>query len=204
MEHIEYYSNKDIKYLKEEFYGFLEVDIHVPEDKYEYFSEMCPIFKNMEYDESVCGEYTRNLVTSIKRKFTKSKKLLGTLQATKILISSDTLKWLVEHGCKVTKLYGVIPAIPRKIFKGFTDWVSDERRKGDVDTIYAIIADCAKTVGNSAFGRTIMNKNKHKKTQFCDEKKFNQIKCKPTFYDATEYNGVFIIFCCIYLYITTK
>ena len=71
------------------------------------------------------------------------------------------------------------------------DWVSDERRKGDVDTKYAIIADGAKTVTNNAFGRTIMNKNKHKKTQFCDEKKFNKLKCKPTFYDATEYNGVY-------------
>jgi hypothetical protein len=188
---IQYYSNKDINYFKENFFGFLEVDIHVPEDKYEYFCEMCPIFKNVKYDESVCGEYTKNLVLKIKNKFTESKKLIGTLQATQILLSSDSLKWLVEHGCIVTKLYGVIPAIPRKIFKGFVDWVSDERRKGDEDTKYSIVADCAKTVGNSAFGRTIMNKNKHKKTQFCDEKKFNKLKCKPTFYDATEYNGVY-------------
>ena len=180
-EHINHYSNKDVQYFNNEFYGFLEVDIQVPEAKYEYFSEMCPIFKNAKYDESVCGEYTKNLVLRIKQKFTESKKLIGTLQATQILIASDRLKWLVEHGCQVTKLYGVIPAIPRKIFKGFMDWVSEERRKGDVDTKYSIIAEGAKTVGNSAFGRTIMNKNKHKKTQFCDEKKFNKLKCKPTF-----------------------
>ena len=135
----------------------------------------------MKYDE-VCGEYTKNLVLNTRKKLTQSKKLIGTLKATQILIMSDRLKWLVQHGCKVTKLCGVIPATPRKTFEGFVDWVSDERRKGDVDTKYAIIAEAAKTVGNSAFGRTIMNKNKHKKTQFCDKKKFNKLKQKDTFY----------------------
>ncbi len=190
-EHIAYYNNKDIQYFYNKFYGFLEVDIEVPEDKYEYFSEMCPIFKNTEYDESICGEYTKNLVLQTKKKFTKSRKLIGTLQATKILIISDRLKWLINHGCKVTKLYGIIPAIPRKIFKGFMEWVSDERRKGDVDTKYAIIADGAKTVGNSAFGRTIMNKNKHKTTKFCDKTKFKKWACKSNFYDASHRDGLY-------------
>ena len=186
-----YFSNKDIEYFSKEFFGFLEVDINVPEDKYEYFGEMCPIFKNATYDESSCGEYTKKQVLNLKNKFTESKKLIGTLQATQILIKSDRLKWLISHGCQVTKIYGVIPAIPRQIFKGFMDWVSDERRKGDVDTKYEIISETTKTVGNSAFGRTIMNKNKHKKTQFCDEKKFNKLKCKPTFYDAVEYDNLY-------------
>jgi len=53
---------------------------------------------------------------------------------------STRLKWLVDHGCVITKICGVIEAIPRKIFSGFMNWVSDERRKGDIDLKYMIIA----------------------------------------------------------------
>ena len=38
------FNSKDIEYFSNDFFGFLEVDINVPEDKYEYFGEMCPIF----------------------------------------------------------------------------------------------------------------------------------------------------------------
>jgi hypothetical protein len=56
------------------------------------------------------------------------------------------LQWLINHGCVVTHLYGVIKATPWKIFSGFVDWVSDERRKGDSGEINEIIADTAKIV----------------------------------------------------------
>ena len=179
-----YVNNKD-------FYGFLEVDIMVPKDKYEYFGEVCPIFKNVKFDEQVCGEYTKNMVLKLKNNFTESRKLIASLQANKILLLSESLSWLIDHGCVVTKLYGVIPAIPRNIFKGFADWVSDERRKGDRDIQYAIIAEAAKTVGNSAFGRTIMDKNKHTVVKFSNETKFNKLKNKSTYYDSVQYDNLY-------------
>lgn len=189
---LKWVETNDLKYVTDkDFFGFLEVDISVPEDKYEYFSEMAPIFKNMEYDESNCGEYTQNMVMKLKNKFTSSKKLIGSLSGTKILIKSDRLKWYIDHGCIVTKLYGIIPAVPRRLFKGFMEWVSDERRKGDADIKYAVISECAKIVGNSANGRTIMDKNKHMNIKICDENKFNRLKNKPTFYDAVEYDGLY-------------
>jgi hypothetical protein len=73
------------------------------------------------------------------------------------------------------------------------DWVTDERRKGDIDLKYAIIADAAKTVGNSAFGRTGMDKNKHKKVKFCDEIQFNRAKNNYFYYDAEEYSGIYVV-----------
>ena len=101
------------------------------------------------------------------------------------------LSWLLQHGCVVTKVYGVIPAIPRRCFEGFMEWVSDERRKGDIDTKYAIIAEGCKTVGNSGFGRTVMDKNKHKNIRYCNERDFNICKNRWTFCDAEEYNGTY-------------
>src|SRR5271157_2457851 len=97
----------------------------------------------------------------------------------------------IKRGAVITKIYGVIPAEKRKPFKKFADWVSDERRKGDVDTPYAIIGEGSKIVGNSAYGRTSMNKNNFSKVKFCDEKQFNRAKNSYFFTDAEEYDGVY-------------
>lgn len=170
------------------FFGFLEVDIEVPEDKWEYFGELSPIFVNKEYDESVCGEYTAKVLEKLKRKPSKSKKLVTTMKAEKILIKSTRLRWMLEDGCVVTKLHGVIEAKRGRVFKDFMNWVSDERRKGDVDQKYAIISEGAKLVGNSAFGVTGMDKNKHRKVKMCDEIQFNRAKNDYFYYDAEEYD----------------
>ena len=179
------------KYLNKDFFGFLEVDIEVPQHLYNYYSELPPIVKNVEYNEEVCGDYTKNLLASLDKKYTKSRKLVATLKGEKQIIKSTRLQWLLSHGCVVTKLHGVIPAIPNRCFKGFVDWVSDERRKGDVDSIYAIIAEAAKTIGNSAFGRTIMDKNKHQSVVYCNEAKFNKLKNKWNFYDANPIGNIY-------------
>jgi len=154
-------------------FGFVEVNIHVPEHLYNFFGEFPPIVKNMEYSNNICGDYTTKLLNN---KCTKSRKLIATWKGNNLVIKSTRLKWLVNRGCILTKIYGVIEAIPRKIFEGFMNWVSDERRKGDIDKKYAIISECCKTIGNSSFGRTVMDKTKHKNVKLGDETKFN--KCK--------------------------
>ena len=173
------------------FFGIVELDLEIPQDKYEYFGEMPPIFKNIEYNEEEGGEYMKKVIMEIKEKCTKSRKLIASLKAKRISMTSTELKWLLEKGAIVTKLYGVIPAERGRPFKNFTDWVSEERRKGDRDTCHAIIAEAAKTVGNSAYGRTGMNKNKFKKVRFCTEKQFNRAKNNYFFCDAEEYDGVY-------------
>jgi hypothetical protein len=173
------------------FFGIVELDIEIPQDKYEYFGEMPPIFKNLEFSEEEGGENMKEVILKIKDKCVKSRKLIASLKATRILMTSTQLKWLLEKGAIVTKVYGVIPAERGRPFKNFTKWVSDERRKGDKDTCYSIIAEAAKTVGNSAYGRTGMNKNKFRNIRFCTEKQFNRAKNNYFFCDAEEYDGIY-------------
>jgi len=73
------------------------------------------------------------------------------------------------------------------------NWVSDERRKGDIDQKYAIIAECYRTIENSSFGRTIIDKNKHKDIKYGDETEFNKCKNKFTFYNSDKYENVYEI-----------
>jgi len=117
------YVTKDNKNVNT-FFGFTEVDIIVPNHSYNHFSEFPPIVKNIEYSNKICGEYTAELLNN---KFTKSRKLIASLKGEKLVIMSTRLKWLVDHGCIITKICGAIEAIPRKIFSGFMHWVSDER-----------------------------------------------------------------------------
>jgi hypothetical protein len=176
------------------FFGLLEVDLQVLEDKYDYFGEMPPIFKNIEYSAEDGGDYMKNVIKNIQQtetNFSTNRKLIASLKASHILIKSTQLKWLIEKGVKVMKLYGLVPAQRSKPFKDFVAWVSDERRKGDIDTMYTIIGEAAKLVGNSAYGRTGMNKNNFQNVRFCDEKQFNRAKNNYFFNDAEEYDGVY-------------
>src|SRR5271165_6914625 len=88
-------SGKKLKWLGT-FFGLVEVDIEIPKDKCEYFGEMLPIFKNIEYSEEEGGEYMKKKIMNIRRKseaakFAKSRKLIATLRATRILIKSTRL-----------------------------------------------------------------------------------------------------------------
>jgi len=157
---------------------------------YNYFSEFPLNVKNIEYSNEICGEYAAQLLNN---KFTRSRKLIALLKRDKLVIISTRLKWLVDHGCIITKIYGVIKAIPRKIFSEFMQWVSDERRKGDIDKKYMITAECCKTIGNSSFGRTIMDKSKHKNVKYANETKFDQYTNKWTFHDLDKFNDVYEI-----------
>jgi len=69
-------------------------------------------------------------------------------------------------------------------------WVSDERRKGDINQKYMIIADCCETIGNSNFGRTVLDKSKQKDLKYANELKFNQYKNKWLFHDSDKFNDV--------------
>lgn len=150
----------------------LEVDIYTPEELYDYMGE------NIEM-EVADGKKERKLISSFKGE--------------KILIKSDRLKWLISKGLKVSKIYGYIKAKRGKIFSKCVEVVSDYRRKGDADKKFAIIAEMWKLVGNSAFGRTGMNKNKFYKKVHGDEHLYNKEVGNQLFRDANEYGDVYEI-----------
>ena len=71
---------------------------------------MPPLFKNIEFSEEEAGDYMKRVILGLKDKLNTSRKLIASLKATRILIKSTRLKWLLEKGAVITKLYGVIPA----------------------------------------------------------------------------------------------
>ena len=149
-------------------FGFVEVDIHTPKHLKKHFSEFPPIFKNFVIQEKHLSKYQKDLLKKHNKKLDKNKKLIQSFVGDKILIYSPLLKWYVKHGLVVSKIHRFIECQPNDVFKEFTQKVSDARRRGDADESKKLIAEMMKLIGNSAFGRTGMNKNKHTSVNYYD------------------------------------
>ena len=147
-----------------ELFGFVECDIYVKEEDFNKFSEFCPLFKNEEIPFEQLSDYMKHVYRKINgdKKPPKSKKLISSMFAVKKLIYTPLLLWYIKHGLVVSRIYGYIKAIPSKVFLSFTEEVSRRRREGDVDPDKEAIANTAKNIGNSAYGKTIENKSHHK------------------------------------------
>lgn len=132
--------------VDERLFGVVECDIHVPETLKEMFNEMCPIFKNVEISRDDIGEYMKDFAEEHNIMPQPRRSLIGSLKGDKLLLATPLLKWYLQHGLVVTKVYQVVEYSPVACFEPFGDAVSDARRSGDCDPTKSIIADTMKLV----------------------------------------------------------
>ena len=93
-------------------FGIMIVDIEVPPEYYNYFSEYPTIIVNLNITRSVP-----------EGKSIKERKLVSVYKAEKILLITPLLHWYLNHGVRLIKIQGYIPATPLAIYKGFGDWI---------------------------------------------------------------------------------
>ena len=180
--------------LNDKLFGFFEVDIEVPDQLRDKFSEFCPLFVISEVPEDQIPQHMKDYKINTGRKMIKNnKKLLGVMKAEKILLYSPLLKWYLNHGLQVTKIHRYISYTSGRPFKWFPEEVSSARRAADQDKNKKQLSDTAKLKGNSFYGKMIENLEKHISTKFTrDEKLIDQIFRSPFFEDLEEINaGVF-------------
>ncbi|KAJ8020744.1 hypothetical protein HOLleu_40418 [Holothuria leucospilota] len=134
-------------------FGAVECDIIVPDDLKHNFSEMPPIFKNCEVSVNDIGEHMAKYAEDHNLMKHPRRTLIGSMCGEKILIATPLLRWYLDHGLKVTKVYQLAQFIPKPVFKDFGEEVSNARRDGDKDPAKSIIADTMKLIGNSADGK---------------------------------------------------
>ena len=86
-------------------FGFVRVDIEVPLDLYDRFSEMSPLFVVMKIpDEQIPAHMHDYLKNTGRKRIPGTRKLCGVMEANKILLCTPVLKWYLDHGLKVTGL----------------------------------------------------------------------------------------------------
>ncbi|KAK3718953.1 hypothetical protein QZH41_005939 [Actinostola sp. cb2023] len=74
----------------------------------EKFSEMCPILKNTKIKREDIGEFMREFAEENDIIPRPCQSLIGSLKGEKILLATPLLKWYLEHGLDVTKVYQVV------------------------------------------------------------------------------------------------
>ena len=95
--------------------------------------------------------------------------LVGSLFEEKILLLSELARWYLQHGLVITHVYQLVRYVPRKIFANFAQLVTEARRAGDADPELKLLADTSKLVGNSAYGKTITDKERHRRVVYVDD-----------------------------------
>jgi hypothetical protein len=150
------------------FFGMVECDIVVPQELRSKFSEMAPIFKNVAVGSDQLGEGMRSAAKRIGYLKRPVKMLIGSLRGDKVLLASPLARWYLEQGLIITEIYQLIRYHPRDLFRRFGESVCDARREGDVDPNKRILADTCKLMGNSCYGKTITNKDRHRNVEYID------------------------------------
>ena len=55
------------------------------------------------------------------------------MEARKIMLSTPLLRWYLNHGLEVTRLYEVIKFSPIACFEKFIETCTNARRRGDIE-----------------------------------------------------------------------
>ena len=143
-------------------FGMIECDIHVP-------PEMQPIFKNANVSRDDIGPYMRQYAEENDIMSTPRRMLVGSFHGIKLLLATPLLRWYLAHGHVVDRVYQIVEYSPKPCFRDFGESVSTARRNGDVDPDKSIIADTMKLLGNSAYGKTVTNVDRHRDIKYCTE-----------------------------------
>ena len=132
--------------LDETLFGMIECDIHVPVHLKEHFSEMTPIFKNVEISRDDIGPYMKQFAEDHDIMSRPRRSLIGSYFGEKILLATPLVKWYLQHGLEVTRIYQVVEYTPNACFHSFGEAVSNARREGDSNPDFAIKGDTMKLV----------------------------------------------------------
>ena len=186
-------------------FGMVECDIRVPDKwpsyfqhptmtTYQYFEEMSPLFCTTDVPFDLICEHMQDHVQRSELSEKPRRLLVGGMRGREILIATPLLKWYLEHGMVVTKIYQVVEFTPHRCFQEFVKEVSDGRRLGDAHPDKAIIGDTKKGEGNSAYVGTIMDQEKFQSVTYVQgegrvilEANKPQLKKMTTLLDQDEY-----------------
>jgi G:T-mismatch repair DNA endonuclease (very short patch repair protein) len=114
-------------------FGFVECDVRVPDHLTSKFSEMPPIFKNVELSREQLPDHMREFAERENHMPRPQRSLIGSMRGDRILLFTDLLVWYLEHGLVVDRIYQIVEYEANAVYREFGDSVTSARRAGDVD-----------------------------------------------------------------------
>ena len=148
------------------FFGALEVDIDTPPHLRDKFSEMPPIFKNVEIKRSQLGQLMQAFAEQHDIMTTPRRALIGSCKGDKILLGTPLLKFYLDQGLVLGRVHRAVQWRSHLWLEPFADFVSTSRRAADADPNQKILGETAKLVSNAGFGRLIMDVARHQEVRY--------------------------------------
>ena len=180
--------------LSKKIFGVVECSVSVNPAFRKYYDEFPPVFKHASIKLSD--------LSGVMYDYGRKKKLMS--QPRNMLIPSmfceggvfisPAITWFlrenIKHNAEAIRVYDIknfIEYIPKNSFKPFCDAVIKDRIAGDQDKAKKIWAFCAKNLGNSSYGRTITQVQRHKNVVYTKDDKtyFKKVK-NPLFVKAND------------------
>jgi len=175
-------------------FGFVKCKLATPQHLWAKFKEMTPIFVNREVPEAAVSQEMLDYLIRTGRKRTNGKKLLGAMDADKVLLYTPLLQWYIDHGLELQAVYTTIEYQPEKVLAWFVEQVTEARRMGDTDKEKVIFAEVFKLLGNSGYGKLIEALERHTNVSYTkDEKTVDRALRSAWFEDLTEIGDAYEI-----------
>ena len=144
------------KVMKDELFGFCQVDIEVPDELYEKFNEFSPLFIVDTILKEQIPRHIKEYQEQTGREIIdRTKKLLGIMRAQRIMLYSPLLKWYLSHGLRVTVIHKYLKYESKKPLSWFPKEVAQTRRDADNDPTKKKSGDTSKLKGLSFYGRMV-------------------------------------------------
>ena len=157
------------KILGGELFGYARLDIAIPENKRHEFANFPPIFKNAFVGRDDIGDYMKDYAEKHGHLKKPRKMLISSTFLEKGLMITPYIKFLVGKGAVVSKIYQFVEYTPQKCFDSFVQNIVEARREGDLNPQSSVKAETQKLIGNSSYGRQIMDRSKHTTTRYANE-----------------------------------
>ena len=140
----------------ENLYGFVEVDISVPDHLYTRFCELSPIFCTVSLPHEEWGDLMQTVAEEQDLCKTPRTQLVGGMKARQIMLANPLLKWYLDNGLSVARVSQVVEYAPMKCFADFAQTMTQARRAGD-----GVMSDTCKLLANSSYGSLLLDRSRH-------------------------------------------
>ena len=127
---------------------------------------MSPIFCTSAVLFEAFGDHMQEYVTQMKMGKTPRLLLVGGMSAREILVATPLLRWYLQHGIVVTKIYQVVEYQQKRCFTGLAKDVTEAKRAGDIYPHKKIMADTKKTAGKACYGALCLDRQRHSDVKY--------------------------------------
>ena len=129
--------------LSDRLFGLVCLDIETPTELKEYFAIFQPVIKNVELQFSHLSPTMQAIAkeNGIMDENGKGRRnLIGSYFGKRMILITPLLKWYLQKGLKITKIYYIMQYRAHKVYEGFKDVVIQARQEASLDPSRAVLA----------------------------------------------------------------